>query len=60
MSGKLTFRTYSWAFLMLWHPQSYVMQLASLPRKELDDAKVRLVVIGCGSWDVIPSYKGEN
>lgn len=36
------------------------MQLASIPGKELDDANVRLVVIGCGSWDLIPSYKGEN
>jgi len=35
------------------------MQLASIPRKELDDANVRLAVIGCGSWDVIPSYRGE-
>jgi len=33
------------------------MHLASIPRKELDDANVRLVVIGCGSWDVIPSYR---
>ena len=36
------------------------MQLASIPKKELDDANVRLVVIGCGSWDVIPSYRGEK
>lgn len=36
------------------------MQLASIPRKELDDTNVRLVVIGCGSWDVIPSYRGEE
>jgi len=33
------------------------MQLASIPGKELDAANVRLVVIGCGSWDLIPSYK---
>ena len=48
-----------WVSLMHWQPQSYVMQLASIPRKELDDANVRLAVIGCGSWDVIPSYRGE-
>ena len=36
------------------------MQLASIPGRELDDANVRVVVIGCGSWDLIPSYKGEN
>lgn len=37
--------------------QSYVMQLASIPNKKFEDANLRLVVIGCGSWDVIPSYR---
>ena len=36
------------------------MQLGSIPSKDLDEANVRLVVIGCGSWDVIPSYRGEE
>ena len=48
------------AFLIIYQSQAYVMQLASIPGRELDDANVRLVVIGCGSWDLIPSYKGEN
>ncbi|KAF9649459.1 hypothetical protein BDM02DRAFT_3142497 [Thelephora ganbajun] len=50
-------QTTFWLFLMSWQPQSYMMQLASIPRKELGDANVQLIVIGCGSWDVIPSYK---
>ncbi|KAF9783925.1 hypothetical protein BJ322DRAFT_1007767 [Thelephora terrestris] len=37
--------------------QSYVIQLASIPSKELEESNLRLVVIGCGSWDVIPSYR---
>ena len=60
MSGGFTSRARSWVFLMAGNAQLYVMQLASIPRKALDNANVRLVVIGCGSWDVIPSYRGEK
>jgi len=60
MPGELTSRRHFWVSLMRWQSQSYVMQLASIPGNELDDANVRLVVIGCGSWDVIPSYRGEG
>jgi hypothetical protein len=39
-------------------PQAYVSHLASVPPETLAEIGVRVVVIGCGEWDVIPFYKG--
>ncbi|KAI0362497.1 hypothetical protein OH77DRAFT_1416770 [Trametes cingulata] len=36
--------------------QQYVMQLASVRKEALDEAKTRLVVIGCGDWKLIKTY----
>ncbi|KAI0373012.1 hypothetical protein BV20DRAFT_1014326 [Pilatotrama ljubarskyi] len=34
----------------------YVMQLASVRKDALEEAKTRLIVIGCGDWKLIESY----
>ncbi|KAI0707772.1 AhpC/TSA antioxidant enzyme-domain-containing protein [Earliella scabrosa] len=36
--------------------QQYVMHLASVRKDALEQANIRLVVIGCGDWKVINSY----
>ncbi|KAH9926481.1 AhpC/TSA antioxidant enzyme-domain-containing protein [Fomitopsis serialis] len=36
--------------------QQYVMQLAEVPQESLQQAGVRLVVIGCGDWQPIQNY----
>lgn len=38
--------------------QAYISHLASIPPDSLTNIGVRVVVIGCGEWDVIPFYKG--
>ena len=40
--------------------QAYISQLASVPPETFANASVRVVVIGCGEWDVIPFYKGAE
>ena len=38
--------------------QEYTALLASIPSENFTNIGVRVVVIGCGEWDVIPFYKG--
>ncbi|PAV22926.1 hypothetical protein PNOK_0288300 [Pyrrhoderma noxium] len=37
--------------------QAYVSQLAQVPRNALEGVNVKLVVIGCGDWNLIDNYK---
>ncbi|KIM19349.1 hypothetical protein M408DRAFT_83628, partial [Serendipita vermifera MAFF 305830] len=36
---------------------TYVEELAKVPKKALDAAGTRIVVIGCGDWSVIKTYR---
>ena len=38
----------------------YISHLASIPVETFTNIGVRVVVIGCGEWDVIPYYKGAG
>lgn len=40
--------------------QQYVMQLAQVKPESLQQAGVRLVVIGCGEWQPIQNYRGAS
>ena len=40
--------------------QAYISHLASIPLETFTKVGVRVVVIGCGEWDVIPFYKGAG
>ena len=40
--------------------QAYISHLASIPLETFGDTGVRIAVIGCGEWDVIPFYKGTG
>ena len=41
--------------------KAYLSLLASIPPENFTNIDTRVVVIGCGEWDVIPFYKGvEN
>ncbi|EMD31125.1 hypothetical protein CERSUDRAFT_69555 [Gelatoporia subvermispora B] len=34
----------------------YVMQLASVPKESLEQAGVKVVIVGCGEWSLIKNY----
>lgn len=38
---------------------SYVQALAKVPTDALDAAGTKIVLIGCGAWDMIPTYQGQ-
>ncbi|KAG8876045.1 hypothetical protein FRB97_004511 [Tulasnella sp. 331] len=40
--------------------QSYVANLARVSPDALDAAGTKIVLIGCGAWDMIPSYQGTT
>ncbi|KIO22597.1 hypothetical protein M407DRAFT_116751 [Tulasnella calospora MUT 4182] len=39
---------------------SYVQALAKVPTDALDAAGTKIVLIGCGAWDMIPTYQGQS
>ena len=40
--------------------QAYISRLASIPPETFTNIGLRVIVIGCGEWDVIPFYKGAG
>ena len=40
--------------------QEYVAQLAAVPSQVLEGEKTKIVIIGCGEWQLIENYKSSS
>ena len=41
-------------------PQQYVSHLATVRQDALEEASTKIVVVGCGDWSLIETYRGTH
>ena len=51
---------YVWTIGLKNRKQDYVAQLATVLSHALEEAKTRIVIVGCGDWQLIENYKSTD